>query len=62
MKRQGLAGRAHDVNDNDPMDDTFRRDFHTEKEAQTFMYLGCSVPPPSSTGHTMKCSSTGLDT
>ena len=32
-------GQALDVNDNDPMDDTFRRDFRTENEALTFMYF-----------------------
>ena len=39
MTRQGLEGRALDVNDNDPMDDQFRRDFRTEKEALTFIYF-----------------------
>jgi hypothetical protein len=38
MKRQGLEGRALDVNDNDPMDDQFRGDFRTE-EALTFIYF-----------------------
>lgn len=39
MKHQGLQGRALDVNDNDPMDDEFRKDFPTEKEALTFIYF-----------------------
>ena len=39
MKRRGLKGRALDVNDNDPMDDKFRKDFRTEKEALTFLYF-----------------------
>lgn len=39
MKRQGLEGRALDVNDLDPMDDRFRKDFRTEKEALTFLYF-----------------------
>jgi len=39
MKRRGLQGRALDVNDNDPMDDKFRKDFPTEKEALTFIYF-----------------------
>ena len=39
MERQGLQGRALDVNDNDPMDDKFRRDFRTEREALTFLYF-----------------------
>lgn len=39
MRRRGLEGRALDVNDIDPMDDTFRRDFATEKDALTFLYF-----------------------
>lgn len=39
MKRRRLECRALDVNDNDPMDDKFRKDFLTEKEALTFLYF-----------------------
>ena len=39
MKRRGLEGRALDVNDNDPIDDEFRKAFGTEKEALTFIYF-----------------------
>ena len=39
MERRGLPGRALDVNDNDPMDDRFSRDFRSEKEALTFLYF-----------------------
>jgi hypothetical protein len=39
MKCRGLEGRALDVNDNDPMDDSFRRHFRNEKEALTFLYF-----------------------
>jgi hypothetical protein len=39
MERRGLEGRALDVNDLDPMDDKFRRDFRREKEALTFLYF-----------------------
>jgi hypothetical protein len=39
MKSRGLVGRALDVNDNDPLDDKFRKDFHTEKDALTFLYF-----------------------
>jgi hypothetical protein len=39
MQRQGLEGLAIDVNDLDPMDDRFREDFPTEKQALTFLYF-----------------------
>ena len=39
MKRQALEGRALDVNDNDPIDDEFRKQFRTEKEGLTFVYF-----------------------
>lgn len=39
MKRRRLKGRALDVNDISPMDDKFRKDFHTEKDALTFLYF-----------------------
>jgi hypothetical protein len=39
MTRRGFAGRAIDVNDHDPIDDRFRRDFRNEREALTFLYF-----------------------
>lgn len=39
MKSRGLEGRALDVNDNDPLDDKFSKDFNTEKDALTFLYF-----------------------
>src|ERR687892_535536 len=35
----GLKGKALDVNDTDPMDDGFRKDFRTEREALQFLYF-----------------------
>ena len=39
MKARRLKGLALDVNDNDPMDDRFRKDFRNEREALTFLYF-----------------------
>lgn len=39
MKVRKLDGRALDVNDNDPIDDRFRKEFRTEREALTFLYF-----------------------
>ena len=39
MRRRGLKGKALDVNDTDPLDDRFRKDFRTEREALQFLYF-----------------------
>lgn len=39
MERRGLEGRALDVNDLDPIDDRFRKDFRNEREALTYLYF-----------------------
>ncbi len=39
MVRRGLEGRALDINDVDPIDDKFRKDFRNETEALAFLYF-----------------------
>ncbi|HEX6329720.1 MAG TPA: hypothetical protein VF129_00315 [Actinomycetota bacterium] len=39
MRRRSLEGRALDVNDLDPIDDRFRKQFRNEREALTFLYF-----------------------